>query len=259
MPQVKVFGIPYEGRENFQRGVSLAPSYIRYHLSSLEYYSVIQNKELEPFEDLSDIYPPWDTKGKDFADFLVKKLVELKITPLFIALGGDHFITYPIVWYLRNELKLNFTVVHFDAHMDRRAVFEREEYNHATFMYHVEKLMREDHVITVGVRTKAPCETKKKNIFYAWEDYTTVLKDIEGPVYLTFDLDVINPQDFPGVTNPEPGGKDIFTIINEVLSIKHIIGVDIVEFSPLLDPSTNSATKAAFVLRELLIKLQHGA
>lgn len=258
MQQVKIFGVPYEGNENFKRGTFFAPSFIRYHLSSLEFYSVLQRSELKPFLDLSDFYPPYETEGKDFADFLVDKLKSLKVDIKFIAIGGDHFITYPIVFYLKKELKLDFTVIHFDAHMDRRPIFEGEEYNHATFMYHVEKLMGKDRVITVGVRTKAPCETKDKNIFYAWEDYKNVLESINEPVYLTFDLDVINPSDFPGVTNPEPGGKDVFSLIKEVLSIKNIIAADIVEFSPLEDASTNSATKAAFILRELLIKLQNG-
>ncbi len=257
MQQVKVFGIPYEGGENFQKGAALAPSFIRYHLPSLEYYSAIQNRNLEEFLDLSDFYPPLDVKGKEFADFLIKKLKDLEISPPFVALGGDHYVSYPLIKYLKEELHLDFKVVHFDAHMDRRPEFEGEEYNHATFMYHVEKLMGKENVITVGVRTKAPCENKEDNIFYAWEEYMDVLLNIDSPVYLTLDLDVINPSDFPGVTNPEPGGKSIMEILQEILSLKHLISADIVEFSPLMDPSTNSATKAAFLFREILIKLQH--
>ncbi len=257
MPLVSVFGIPYEGSENFQKGAALAPGFIRYHLSSLEYYSVIQERELKEYHDLSDFYPPLDVKGKYFADFLIEKLKDIKLFPPFVALGGDHFITFPLIVYLKEELDLNFTVVHFDAHMDRRPEFEKEVYNHATFMYHVEKLIGKENVITVGVRTKAPCEEKSKNIFYAWEDYRNELLNIKTPVYLTLDLDVINPSEFPGVTNPEPGGKGIMEILDEILLLKNIMAADIVEFSPLMDHSTNSATKAAFLFREILIKLQH--
>ncbi len=257
MSQVKVFGVPYEGKENFQKGTFFAPSFIRYHLTSLEYYSAIQDRYMENYEDLSDFYPPLDVSGEEFMKFLIEKLNALEIEPPFIALGGDHFITLPIVKYLKDR-GFEFKVVHFDAHMDRREEFEGEKYNHATFMYHVEKLLGRENVLSVGIRTKAPCEKKEDNIFYAWEDYSSILKEIDAPLYLTLDLDVINPSDFPGVTNPEPGGPMIMDVIKDILSLKNIISADIVEFSPLMDDSTNSATKAAFIFRELLIKLQNG-
>lgn len=260
MQQVNVFGVPYEGIENFQRGVSLAPAFIRYHLKSLEYYSVLQKRELRDFCDLSDVYVPplSDLTGKEFSDFLIDRLKALKVYPPFIALGGDHFITLPIIKYLKEVLEFNFKVVHFDAHMDRRPQYEGEEYNHATFMFHVEKLLGEENVITVGVRTKAPCEEEKGNIFYAWDEYREVLKSIDSPIYLTLDLDVINPSEFPGVSNPEPGGKGVLDILEDILHLKKIMAADIVEFSPLVDYSTHSATKAAFLFREILIKLQYG-
>ncbi len=256
MSQVKVFGVPYEGKENFQKGTFFAPSFIRYHLSSLEYYSAIQDREMLKYDDLSDIYPLLDMTGGEFMDYLVNELSEMHLEPPFIALGGDHFITLPIIKYLK-ETGFEFKVVHFDAHMDRREEFEGEKYNHATFMYHVEKLIGKDNVVSVGIRTKAPCERKEDNIFYAWEDYKEALFNIKDPVYLTFDLDVINPSEFPGVTNPEPGGPSVMDVLRDILSIENIIAADVVEFSPLMDNSTNSATKAAFMFRELLIKLQH--
>ncbi len=257
MSQVKVFGVPYEGKENFQKGTFLAPSFIRYHLSSLEYYSTIQSKDMKSFEDLSDFYPPLDVSGKEFMDFLIERLRAFDIRPPFIALGGDHFITLPLVKYLK-EIGFDFKVVHFDAHMDRREEFEGEKYNHATVMHHVEGIVGQENIISVGIRAKAPCEKKEKNIFYAWEDYSSILKKLSVPVYLSLDLDVINPAEFPGVTNPEPGGPSLFEVVEDVLSLKHIIAADIVEFSPLVDSSTHSGVAAAFIFRELLIKLQNG-
>jgi len=273
-PPLKLIGLPYEGKEDFRRGASLGPAYIRWALESIESFSPYQGRELPPYQDEGDHYFP----GKFGAQFVAQaraKLEEL-LAPgeKFILLGGDHLITLPALELLssrdlddphplshsRSRSRSQFIVVHLDAHLDRRDSFEGERLSHATVIKRAEELLGPGRLISLGVRSKAPCEEKGPNARYLWEETDSIFEELAGSrVYLTLDLDVLDPGIFPAVSNPEPGGmgfRELLELLFRIGSQAELIGADLVEFNPLASPSAfESGALAATLLRELLILL----
>ncbi|MEO0144082.1 MAG: arginase family protein [candidate division WOR-3 bacterium] len=254
---INVVGICYEGKENFLKGTRIAPSYIRWAIESIEDFSIYQNETYKPYNDLGDIHIPWEFNTFEVIEFIQSKVEnfirEYKLP--FVFIGGDHFITYPIVKSLSKFY--NFTIIHIDAHLDRRDIFENSKYNHATF---IRRLEEEGFVVfSLGYRSYA------KNLEYINENCFAfeVLKPLKEIInkhnsfYLTFDFDVLDPSIFPSVSNPEPNGISVMEAIEVIKLLKgKLIGADIVEFSPIIGDHYKSGVIASLILRELLIALK---
>ncbi len=256
MKSVKVLGIPYEGYENFQPGVQLAPAHIRWAYDSIEWYSIYQGKKVPEFEDLGDFYFYSKENPESFLKNAIALLNKINLLPPFVALGGDHFVTYPVVKYLY-EKGVNFKVIHLDAHLDRRDAMGGNPFSHASVIKRIEELVGVNNVFTFGYRSYFPEETPNNAIpFKVLEPLKEFLQKEEGPFYLTLDLDVLDPSILPAVSNPEPGGITFQELIEcfKILKDK-IIAMDIVELDPLLDNSRSSSIIAAEIFREALILL----
>lgn len=249
---VRVLGIPTEGKENFLKGVALAPAFIRWGFVGIEDASPYQDgKVLQPFEDLGDL--PLVLEESDGRNRL-DRLLELwpdDLTPPFLLLGGDHLITLAGVEHtLRTHPNLH--IVHLDAHLDARRQYLGDAFTHATVMHHVARRV-ENRVLSIGIRSRAPDEEPAWEVRFAGETDLTGIMLPEGPVYLTVDMDVFG--DFPCVSNFEPGGLSFREFVNLLKRIPHLVAADLVEYNPLAGPPA-CASFAAVVFRELLLALQ---
>ncbi|MDI6850892.1 MAG: arginase family protein [bacterium] len=256
MKSVKIIGLPYEGAENFQPGVQLAPAYIRWAYDSIEWYSIYQEEPVPEFEDLGDFYFYSKESPEDFVRKALNLLNKLKLEPPFIALGGDHFISYPVVKYLHDK-GFEFTIIHLDAHLDRRDSFMGNKLSHATVIRRIEEIVGAERVITLGYRSFFPEEDLKRGEpFRVLEPLCKILEEEKGPFYLTLDLDVLDPSIMPSVSNPEPLGISFKELLESLKLIKgKLLAMDIVELDPLLDPTRSSAILSAEILRESIIIL----
>jgi agmatinase len=172
-----------------------------------------------------------------------------------LSLGGDHAITYPILRaYGKKHNRLN--ILHLDAHPDLYDEFEGNRYSHAcTFA----RIMEESsaRLVQVGIRTMNPHQRLQAERFGVeviemreWQPELNV--DFEGPLYLSLDMDVLDPAFAPGVSHHEPGGLSTRDVLQLIQSLRvPIVGADIVEFNPKRDPSGITAMAAAKFLKEI--------
>lgn len=257
LPQAKfvILGLPLEATETFRGGVKEAPDEIRRVSESLESYSYFFNRDLKDlnFSDLGNL-----TLNKKLEESL--NLIKRKIFSLvskgkrFVAIGGEHTVTLGIVKGIQKVWKKNFQVVIFDAHSDFRKDWQGERLNHSTVIRRLKEL--NDKISVVGTRS-----------FYGSEDYSqgiyTTLEEAKRrlirklPIYLSIDMDALDASLAPGVTNPEPDGLTYAQIVDFIHFLKDfsIVGMDVVEVTPLYDPAQITAITAAKLVIEGLIAM----
>jgi agmatinase len=175
-----------------------------------------------------------------------------------VCLGGDHSITYPILKAFGPRYP-RLTIVHFDAHPDLYDEFQGNRYSHACPFARVmgEKLAK--RLVQIGIRTMNGHQREQAERFrvqvieMAELPALQRLKRIKGPVYISFDMDVLDPAFAPGISHREPGGMSVREAIAHLHAIAgSIVGADIVEYNPKQDVSGVTATVAGKVLKEIL-------
>ena len=255
MSLIKPFliGIPFEGEDDFIKGTSLGPSKIRWAMDSIENFSCYQNKILPPYTDLGDIYLP-DIHQEKFSDYLERNLKE-KLEPPFVAVGGNHLITLPLVRILK-KYHPELRVIHFDAHLDRRERYKGFLFSYSTVIRRLEEEIGRERIFTLGYRSKSQEEDDGQSFRgKVFDPPNSIIGELENfPLYLTLDLDVLDPSEFPAVSNPEPGGISFLELIDSLKVLRNkIVAADIVEFNPMASFDTYPAVTAAILVRELLI------
>ena len=267
LPSVKkaktvLVGVPYDGTSTFRPGSRFAPPSIRESSYGLESYSPYQDKDLSEikFFDMGDIplsYSDVQLNLKIIESFVFKLLLKGKRT---ICLGGEHLISYPIIKAYKRKYK-DLTIVQLDAHSDLADSFRGEKFSHATVMRRVTEVVGFKNLYQLGIRSMVREDRllpkRKENMcMLDLSKGGEYLKEIgDRPIYLTIDLDVLDPAYFPGTGTPEPGGVTFNELLEFILSLKglRIVGADVVELSPHYDPSGISSITAAKVVRELLL------
>lgn len=257
MSLVELVGIPYEGPDDFLKGTSLAPAKIRWAMNSIEDYSIYKNSRQPPFLDRGDIIVPSEPdEAFKIIEETLNKIIRRENKYLF--LGGNHFITLPIVKIFR-EIYKDFYVVHFDAHLDKRDEHMGMKLSNATVMRRIEEIIGEDRIFTFGYRSLEPQEEKigrNSFPFRVYEPLREVIGKLDGKIYLTIDLDVLDPSEFPAVSYPEAGGISFKELIDSVDILRgKLIACDVVEFNPLASPILFPSVTASLLVRELLIIL----
>lgn len=257
-----LLGCPLDMTSTYREGTGGAPREIRRASDSLETYSPFLDRDLEdsPFSDIGDI---------DFAnDTLEKALDRIERTVFTIlgqggrplCLGGEHTITLPVVRAL-NATGKDFAVLHLDAHSDLRQSYENSAVNHATVIRRVVDLIGPKRLIQLGIRAGTREEfswMRQNGTLLSWgpDGEKTLLERIgDSPVYLTLDLDVLDPSCLPATGNPEAGGwfyGELERLFRTLRSVS-IVGADVVELNPLLDPSEVATITAAKIVREILL------
>ena len=257
-----ILGCPYDGSASFRPGARFGPSAIRRASWGIETYSPYLKKDLGQFliHDMGDLELPLGEKkiSLDLIRKAVRKILSRNKFP--ILLGGDHLITLPIV----EELVKNYPqlqIVHIDAHTDLREEYLGESASHSTVMKRVVDHLGEDRLFQIGIRSGTEDEFKlarkmKSIIPFDPGSLRSMINRLRNqPVYITLDLDVMDPSLLPGVGTPEPGGYTFHEFISllKILQALHVVGFDIVELTPDYDPTQISSITASIILREMIL------
>jgi agmatinase len=188
----------------------------------------------------------------------LRKILSAKKFP--ILLGGDHLITLPIVEEVI-QIYSNLHLIQIDAHTDLREDYLGEKLSHCTVMRRVVDQLGEGRLFQIGIRSGTEDEFKlakkmRSIISLNRESLRSMVKRLRNkPVYITLDLDVIDPSLLPGVGTPEPGGltfQEFLSLLKELQSL-HVIGFDMVELTPDYDPTQISSVTASVILREMIL------
>lgn len=256
-----LIGIPYDGTCSYRPGTRFAPSAMREASWGLETYSPQLDRDLDAVSlaDLGDLELPLGNRERVLEAIRQAAREVLSHDKHWAGMGGEHLVTLPVIEaYL--ERYPDLAVVHFDAHADLRDDYMGERYSHATVLRRVVDLIGPERLAQIGIRSGPKSEFDWMNTHHTLmrsrEQLTTRLQSWGGrPVFLTVDLDVLDPSVLPGTGTPEPGGM-LFTDFQEWLSCLtglNLVGLDVVELSPPYDASGVSNVVAAKVLRECLL------
>jgi agmatinase len=177
-----------------------------------------------------------------------------------VSLGGDHSISYPVVRAYSRKYP-GLTVLHFDAHPDLYDVWDGNRFSHACPFARIMEERLVSRLIQVGVRTMNPHQKSQAERFGV---EVIEMRDLQpgksitpdGPVYLSLDMDVLDPAFAPGVSHHEPGGfstRELLTLLQNLG--KPLVGADLVEFNPQRDPSGITAMAAAKLYKEIVASM----
>jgi arginase len=259
---VTLLGCPWDGSSSFQRGAAGAPPRIRAAL-----HSPSSNPYNERGDDLSapgvlidagDLALPEDAaRAREQIERAVGGILERGGKPL--VLGGDHSVTYPVLRAFR-ALGDPPIVLHFDAHGDLYDEFEGDRYSHACPFARVMEEGLAARLIQVGIRTLTPhqraqAERFRVEMFEAsrWRDAITVVGALRHPVYVSLDMDVLEPMLAPGISHPEPGGLSVRDVLDVLAALgAGAIGADVVEYNPDNDVRDLTARVAVKFVKELV-------
>jgi arginase len=254
-----LIGIPLDHNSSFLRGPAQAPPLIRRAL-----HSDAWNKTTETrvdlgvpgiFEDAGDLTDMEAPDAFTRIESAITEIVESAKRP--VSLGGDHSITYPILRAIGKRTP-GLTLVHFDAHPDLYADYEGNPHSHASPFARIKEGQLVQRLVQIGIRTlnahqREQAQEHGVEIFEMKNLTDPVKLNLAGPLYVSFDLDVLDPACAPGVSHWEPGGLST----REAICYLHampgpIVGADLVEFNPVRDASGLTATVAAKILKEIL-------
>lgn len=262
--KIAMFGAPYDGTTSFRPGTRFAPNVIRNDSYGLETYSPYLDLHIEDklVFDMGDLELPFGSPQKVFNIIYsnAKDLVESGKKPFMI--GGEHSVSYPVIKALHEKYE-DLHIVHLDAHTDLREDYMGEKLSHASVIKRAYDILGNDRIFQFGIRsgTKEEFEFGFENTnlnrfnLEAIDLYLERLKD--KPVYLTIDLDVLDPSVFSGTGTPEPGGvtfKELLEFLSKVKDL-NFVGADAVELAPNYDVSGASTAVACKTIREMLLIL----
>ncbi|MGI6442747.1 MAG: agmatinase [Synergistaceae bacterium] len=259
-----LFGAPFDGTSSYRPGSRFAPTAIRAESFGIETYSPNLKKDLEdvPVFDAGDLEFPMGNTKKVLSQIeeMSQKIISDNKIPLMM--GGEHLVTLGSVRAVVKKYP-NLNMVHFDAHADLRDDYIGETLSHATVIRRCFELLNDGKIFQFGIRSMTKDEDiwAEKNVIQRKYDLATidnVIASLEDkPVYLTIDLDVLDPSVFSGTGTPEPGGVSFDDLIRAVHKVGklNIVGCDINELSPHYDSSGVSTVTACKVIRELILSI----
>ena len=260
-----LIGVPWDASSSFLRGAADAPPAIRAALASPSSNAWsergVDTSAAGVLEDVGDLELTEDAAGARAAiEAGVGRLLERGAVP--IVLGGDHSITYPIVRAFRG-LRPALTIVHVDAHADLYDEFEGDRFSHACPFARIMEEGLASRLVQIGIRTltahqRAQAKKFGVEIYDPPRCAEAPIESIRAPVYLSIDLDGLDPAFAPGVSHPEPGGlstRDVISIIHRLPCA--IAGADIVEYNPAHDLRDLTARVAARLVKELTAVSAH--
>ncbi|MEJ1237486.1 agmatinase [Chryseolinea sp. T2] len=259
---VFTIGIPLDENSSYLRGSAAAPTEIRkaFHSDSANYWTEDSlNLERHPkLKDDGDLKLPPMPAAFDAITSAVSNRVQQGNKVL--CLGGDHSITYPIIRGFAQHYR-ELTIIHLDAHGDLYDSFNENRFSHACPFARIMEANLASRLIQVGIRTYNSHQREQVARFGVesiemkdWNDDLRFV--IDGPVYLSLDLDALDPAFVPGVSHHEPGGFSTRQVLNIIQQLDcNLVGADIVELNPIRDIHGMTAMVAAKCYKELLARL----
>jgi agmatinase len=267
-----VFGVPFDATSTYRSGARFMPNAVRQASLNIETYSFRSGFDMEnvPLYDAGDLHVSNETKETlDMCRLVVEDIVAEGKVP--VVIGGEHTVTLGVVQGLGERAKKT-AVVSFDAHLDLRCDYLGSAYSHTTFMQLINEQVKPAKILEVG--TRAVCKddlayaeeagiqfiTSQAIKKFGSEGILQALKEELEPfehVYLTVDLDVLDPAVAPAVQNPEVEGIDLTALLDIACGLcdKRVVGLDVVEIAPNYDQGV-SAIVAAKTIFEMLCQLE---
>jgi agmatinase len=256
-----LIGLPYDASSSFLRGAADAPRQIREALRTTAgnpwSERIVESVTASVLEDVGDLDVPATGDARRVIEDAIRDLVAQGRR--FIALGGDHSITYPIIRAMAGRVD-PLTILQIDAHPDLYDDFEGDRYSHACPFARILEEGLAARLVQVGIRAMTGHGRDQAARFgveqidmRAW--YDGARPGVEGNVYVSIDLDGLDPAFAPGVSHREPGGlsvRDVLTMIDGLTG--QLVGADIVELNPRQDPLGLTAPVAAKFVKELAAK-----
>jgi arginase len=259
-----LLGIPFDAYSSYLRGAGEAPGKIR---EALRCDASNSWSELGVDLGVAGVYA--DAGDLAFAEKDAFAAIEAGVGALIdagkrpVSLGGDHSITYPIVKAVARRYP-ELTIFHFDAHPDLYDEFEGNRLSHACPFARIMEAGLAKRLVQVGIRTINQHQREQAQRFgvdvVEMRSLAAYAKlKAAGSVYITFDMDVLDPTFAPGVSHREPGGMSVREAIAHLHAIEgEIVGADLVEYNPVQDVAGLTATVAAKILKEILGKMIAG-
>lgn len=258
-----LIGVPFDGTTSFAPGTRFGPNRMREASQNLETYSPRQDRALEEiaFVDLGDVALPFGnvTEALERVEAVSRHI--LAGGKRLAVMGGEHLITLPVVRACAASFK-QLAVIQFDAHADLRDHYEGEHDSHATVMRRVGEVVGPESIFQIGIRsgTRDEYAFGRAHSGAFTEDLRTgverALQELKDrPVYVSVDIDVVDPGYAPGTGTPEPGGCRPHELLEALLrlAVLDIVAFDVVEVNPLVDLHWTTSVLGAKVVREGLL------
>ncbi len=261
---IVLFGAPFDGTTSYRPGTRFASAAIRNESYGIETYSPYLDKDLLDMQifDAGDLEFGFGNTERVLS--VIEAMAEQILTdgkrPLMI--GGEHLVTLGSVRAVAKQYP-DLHILHFDAHADLRDDYLGEKLSHASVMRRCHEIVGDERIYQFGIRSgdREEFVWAKEHVFtqkFNLDRLEHVVELLQGkPVYLTIDLDVLDPSVFPGTGTPEAGGitfMELLQGLNKVFKL-NIVALDMNELSPVYDQSGASTALACKLLRELLLQL----
>ena len=264
--QIVLFGAPFDSTTSFRPGARFGSAAIRHESFGLETYSPYQDKDLTDIKvfdcgDLELCFGSAEAALKDIEEKAGEILFDGKM-PFLI--GGEHLVTLGAVRAVAERYP-NLHIIHFDAHADLRDDYLGAQLSHACVMRRCHELTGDGRIHQFCIRSgdraefafaKAHTDMHKFS-FDGLKELTEKLAEEHTPVYLTIDLDCLDPALFCGTGTPEAGGVSFTELMDAILTVSktNIVGADVNELAPMLDASGASTAAACKIVREMLLAI----
>lgn len=260
--KLAIIGIRYDENSSFTKGAADAPPQIRAALRSDAWNLMSENgTDLSgdaTFFDAGDIEPVPGSDMNSLIENSVHTLIADGLAP--ISLGGDHSITHPIVRAFARKYR-DLSVLHFDAHPDIYDSYQGNRNSHASPFARIMEQKLVKRLVQVGIRTFTVDQREQVRKFgvesIEMRNLTPGLElEFDSPVYISFDVDALDPAFAPGVSHREPGGLSTRQAIDLIQRLKgKVVGADIVEFNPRMDPLHITGTVCAKIMKEIAARM----
>ena len=262
--QIVFFGIPFEGTVNLRKGADRGPLDLRLASDSIETYSPALGTDLEDLAmaDLGDCELPDGSPRSQLeaARQEIRRFWRPGLRP--VMLGGDHTATLPVIEVLAAAVP-DLRILHIDAHPDTREEFLGERFCYASAIARVMEVVPPERVFQVGMRTGSREEFERRlpNFFPVTaiapgDAVRKILPELRRhPVYVTIDIDVLDPSEAPGTGSPEPGGLRVPEVVELIRLLQgcEVLGTDLVEVAHAHDPSGRTGIAGSWILREAIL------
>lgn len=265
-----LFGAPFDSTTSYRPGTRFGPSAIRHESFGIETYSPYQDLDLEDYSifDSGDLELSFGNSELALADIEDRTSIILEDGKLPLMIGGEHLVTLGTV---RSVLKRypDLHVIQFDAHADLRQEYLGAPLSHACVMRRCHDLLGDGRIhqfcIRSGEREEFRFAKDHTDMHkFGFEGLAELIEDLRAkktPIYLTIDLDCLDPGYFPGTGTPEAGGVSFPELLNAILTVTkgNVVAADINELAPNLDQSGASTALACKLTRELMLALTANA
>ena len=261
---IVLFGAPFDSTTSYRPGTRFGSSAIRRESYGIECYSPYQDKDLEDTKvmDCGDLELCFGSSEMALADIQNRAWEILEAGKIPLLLGGEHLVTLAAVKAAARKYP-GLHIIHFDAHADLRDDYLGARLSHACVIRRCHDILGDGRIHQFCIRSGEREEfrfAKEHTDFHPFtfeglEETIQKLDREQVPVYFTIDLDCLDPSVFPGTGTPEAGGVSFLELLAAIRKVSglNIVGADVNELAPMLDPSGVSTATACKVVRELLL------